>query len=46
MEQESPKTVTEFEQLTWNQKRQLKESSPDVYWYFIRQIKNEERKEN
>lgn len=43
---EPPKTLREFENLTWSQKRQLKESSPDVYWSFIWQIKNEERKEN
>lgn len=31
MEREPLKTVTEFENLTWNQKRQLKESSPVFY---------------
>lgn len=46
MEREPPKTVTEFEQLTWKEKRLLKEESPDVYWGFIWQIKNEDRKEN
>ncbi len=43
---EPPKTLREFENLTWSQKRQLKESNPDVYWSFIWQIKNEDRKEN
>ena len=44
---EPPKTLREFENLAWNQKRQLKESSPDVYWSFIWQIReNENRKGN
>jgi hypothetical protein len=43
---ESPRTLEEFENLTWSQKRQLKESSPDVCWGFIWQIKNKDRKEN
>nr|WP_297935179.1 hypothetical protein [uncultured Blautia sp.] len=43
---EPPRTLEEFENLTWSQKRQLKESSPDVYWGFIWQIKNKDRKEN
>lgn len=36
---EPPRTLEEFENLSWNQKRQLKESSPDVYWSFIWQIR-------
>lgn len=46
MEREPPQTLKEFENLSWSQKRQLKESSPDVYWSFIWQIKNKDRKEN
>lgn len=42
---EPPKTLREFENLTWSQKRQLKESSPDVYWAFIGQIQELECKE-
>lgn len=42
---EPPKTLEEFEILTWSQKRQLKESSPDVYWSFIWQIRELECKE-
>lgn len=44
---EPPRTLKEFENLSWNQKRQLKESSPDVYWSFIWQIREiENRKED
>lgn len=42
---EPPKTLREFENLTWSQKRQLKESSPDVYWFFIEQVQELECKE-
>ena len=41
---EPPKTLREFENLTWSQKRQLKESSPDVYWGFIWRIQEGEKK--
>lgn len=44
---EPPRTLEEFENLSWGQKRQLKESSPDVYWGFIGQIREiENRKED
>ena len=42
---EPPETLEEFEDLSWNQKRQLKESNPDVYWAFIWQIQESECKE-
>lgn len=42
MEREPPRALKEFENLTWSQKRQLKESSPDVYWSFIWQIRESE----
>lgn len=41
-----PKILEEFEKLSWTENRQLKESSPDVYWAFVWQIKNEDRKGN
>ena len=46
MEREPPKSLREFENLTWSQKRQLKENFPDVYWCFIGRIKEEEKNEN
>lgn len=39
------KTLREFENLLWSQKRQLKESRPDAYWSFIRQIQESECKD-
>ena len=39
-----PWTLKEFENLSRNQKRQLKESSPDVYWGGIWQIQEGEKK--
>ncbi len=41
-----PPTFDEFMKMSWTEKCRLKELNPDVYWSFIWQIKNEERKEN
>lgn len=41
---EPPRTLEEFENLSWSQKRQLKEISPDVYWSFIWRIQEGEKK--
>lgn len=40
-----PPTFEEFMRMSWTEKRQLKESSPDVYWSFIRKIRELECKE-
>ncbi len=43
---ESPKTLEEFEELSWPEKHQLKEGDPGAYWSFIWQIKNEESEDD
>lgn len=41
-----PRTLEEFENLSWNQKRQLKEENSDAYWDFIWQIQEREGRRN
>ena len=43
---EPPRTLEEFEKLSWSQKRQLKENFPDTYWFFIACIRKRDENES
>lgn len=39
---EPPRTLAEFEALTWAEKSRLKRDNPALYWKFIEQIRRKE----
>lgn len=43
---EPPRTLAEFENLSWTEKHQVKQKFPDVYWCFIGRIKEKEKNES
>ncbi len=43
---EPPRTLEEFEKLSWPEKHQVKQKFPDVYWCFIGRIREEEMNES
>lgn len=44
MTRDGPETLKEFKELSWQDKRKLKQENPAVYWSFIGQIRERERR--
>lgn len=43
MARDKPETLEEFEKLSWPDKARLKRENPAAYWFFIGQIREQEK---